>query len=180
MTVRIPLLVSALSLVRKSGRRAPGNVTAQAQPELLAISSAMDEAWQVLHHISRFDNPLAVKSNLFSYLWTCVRSASSQAWFASRINGAKSYKDLGIVKLIATLVVQLLGLSWTYFTVILVSEGAMKDEEWRFIIGMLWVLFFLALLLFRRIVEEGALSAALSPLVGASANWRRGPVLSLR
>jgi hypothetical protein len=71
--------------------------TAQDQPPFLAIGSLMDEAWQILHHTETMSNPLAVKSNLLGYLIDSLRSGVSRATQIDRINGAKSYRDLGLV-----------------------------------------------------------------------------------
>jgi hypothetical protein len=67
----------------------------QTEAQLLAISSLLDEAWQILHHLNSIHNPMAVGANLPVYLFASVRSAVSQSAVVARIHGAKSYGDLG-------------------------------------------------------------------------------------
>ena len=73
------------------------NAEAQAQPSVLAISSRMDESWQILHHMQSLDNPLAVKSSLISYLFSALRLHISRNAEVARMKGAKSFSDLGFV-----------------------------------------------------------------------------------
>jgi hypothetical protein len=54
-------------------------------PLLLVIGSRRDEAWQVLHHMRNANNPLAVKSNLFTYLLSAFRSYFAQRTAANRL-----------------------------------------------------------------------------------------------
>jgi hypothetical protein len=42
--------------------------------DFLVLSSSLDEAWQVLHHMRSAENPLAVKENFFSYLFSTYSS----------------------------------------------------------------------------------------------------------
>jgi hypothetical protein len=65
------------------------------QLPLLAMGSAMDEAWQILHHFRSIENPLAVRSSALSYLFSSLRSHMTQGADIARIHGAKSYNDLG-------------------------------------------------------------------------------------
>jgi hypothetical protein len=71
--------------------------TAQDQPTFFAMGSLMDEAWQILYHTETMPNPLAVKSNLLRYLFVSLRSGVSRAAQRDRIDGAKSFRDIGIV-----------------------------------------------------------------------------------
>jgi hypothetical protein len=64
-----------------------------AVPDLL-IGSPMDEAWQILHHMRIIENPLAVKSNVFTYLFSSWRTSIAQSVEIERIHGAISYGDL--------------------------------------------------------------------------------------
>jgi hypothetical protein len=66
------------------------------EPELLAIGSDMDEAWQVLHHLRNIENPLAIKSSLLEYLCKSAKSQISRLVQIARIHGVKSYRDFGI------------------------------------------------------------------------------------
>ena len=61
---------------------------------ILAINSPMDEAWQLLHHIRNTENPIAVRSNLLSYIFSSLKSQVSQLEKIARIQGAKTYFDL--------------------------------------------------------------------------------------
>ncbi|WP_136624218.1 hypothetical protein [Bradyrhizobium centrolobii] len=65
------------------------------QVSLLAISSPMDEAWQVLHHLRGAEDPLAIRTGLLRYLLGAIRSHMSQGADIARIHGAKSYGDFG-------------------------------------------------------------------------------------
>jgi hypothetical protein len=65
-------------------------------PPIFAMGSSMDEAWQVLHHIRTMENPLALKSSLFQYVFASLRSGMSRAAQRERIYGAKSYRDLAL------------------------------------------------------------------------------------
>ena len=60
---------------------------------ILAINSPMDEAWQLLHHIRNTENPIAVRSNLLSYIFSSLKSQVSQLEKIARIQGAKTYFD---------------------------------------------------------------------------------------
>lgn len=68
----------------------------QQEPRLLAMSSGMDEAWQILYHLRNIKNPLAVGSSLPRYLGQSAKLQMSRSVQIDRIQGAKSYKDLGV------------------------------------------------------------------------------------
>jgi hypothetical protein len=101
-------------LFYRRGTRAPEielasfNETVQTQPLILAIGSPVDEAWQILHTLRNIDNPMAVKTNLFSYLFSCLRSSISLSAEVDRIHGAKSYRDLGPVKKVVLFITHLI------------------------------------------------------------------------
>jgi hypothetical protein len=59
---------------------------AQKQIRFLALGSHMDEAWQLLHHMRTCHNPLAVRSNVFAYLFLTFRSSFVQKRAVDRIN----------------------------------------------------------------------------------------------
>lgn len=67
----------------------------EARPELLAISSPVDEAWQILHHMRNVQNPLAVRSNLPRHVLSVLRASVSNSASIARIQGAKTYRDFG-------------------------------------------------------------------------------------
>ena len=69
-----------------------------AQAVLLAISSPMDEAWQVLHHLPTIKNPLIVRSSLLGYLASSVHSRFFRGQQVARIRGARSYRDISIIQ----------------------------------------------------------------------------------
>jgi hypothetical protein len=91
-----------------------GSGTDQTQPILLAIGSSMDEAWQILHHMGKIADPLAVKSSLLSYVWSSLRLNISLRAEIDRIHGAKSYHDLGTPTKAMLFVVHLIGLFGLY------------------------------------------------------------------
>jgi len=64
---------------------------------MLAIGSPTDEAWQILHHLTNIDNPLAVRSNLLRYVSSSLRAHMLRNIEVAHISGAKSFRDLGIV-----------------------------------------------------------------------------------
>jgi hypothetical protein len=106
--------------------------TAQDQPTFFAMGSLMDEAWQILHHIGTMQNPLAVGSNLFRYLFVSLRSGVSRAAQRDRIYGAKSYRDLGIAaKLVMAIVHVLTFLVFllVFLYVILVGVALVPSEK---------------------------------------------------
>jgi hypothetical protein len=88
----------------------PFGADIQAKPLLLAIGSRMDEAWQILHHFRSIDNPLMVRSRLFRYIFSSMRSSISQNTTVRRLLGAKSYRDIGYAAKLATAVMHLVTL----------------------------------------------------------------------
>jgi hypothetical protein len=68
------------------------------QPQFLAIGSVMDEAWQILYHMRNIDDPLAVRLNLKSYLFSSVHSRMSRAADIEHIRGAEPFGSLSTVK----------------------------------------------------------------------------------
>jgi hypothetical protein len=73
----------------------------QIEARLLAIGSRMDEIWQILHYLRESPNPLN-KTNFFAFLYLSLRDKVALMREISRIDGAKSLQDLGLVgKLIA-------------------------------------------------------------------------------
>jgi hypothetical protein len=101
----------------RRGRTGSGNL-AQTQPRFLAMSSQVDEAWQILHHTRNIQNPLAVKSNLLSYLFFSTRSNMARSAQVARIRGAKSYGDLGIVARLVMALTHLVTIILIVFTVL--------------------------------------------------------------
>lgn len=97
------LIVASLSLLRRRSGRAGRSDSwkiqgfAQIQPQLLAIGSLMDESWQILRHMRNIENPLTIRTNLFMYIFSSMRSHISQNAEISLIHGAKSFRDLGFV-----------------------------------------------------------------------------------
>lgn len=98
-----PLLITFFLFVyRKLNRRKRGigqpDIAPVGGPKtILAIGSMMDEAWQVLHHMQNTANPLALQSNIFTYLLSSTCQNISQSIEIARIHGAKSYSDLKTV-----------------------------------------------------------------------------------
>jgi hypothetical protein len=66
----------------------------QMQPKFLAISSVMDEPWQLLNYMRNAPNPIAVKKNLILYLISSMKSHISRSRQVARIYERKSYYDL--------------------------------------------------------------------------------------
>jgi hypothetical protein len=141
----------------------------QAKPILLAISSQMDEAWQVLHYVRSIDNPLAVRSGLLDYLSCRVRSAFSQNRAVARVLGAKSYSDIGnFAKLVTAAMHSLIFLFVIYALYIyyraLVEPGMWGTMFEGIIIALYMVPFFvIALVGLTMLLGESLLSAFGSP-----------------
>ena len=96
--------------------------------QFLALGSAVDEAWQVLHHIGNIGNPLAVASGLFAYLRGSARDYISQSAQIARIRGVKTYKDLRIVPRLVLIALQLYcGFSLYGMIELLFSPGSGHD-----------------------------------------------------
>jgi hypothetical protein len=96
-------LITSLTLFayrRRVARTQPSHEEGAAwiQPQFLAIGSVMDEAWQILYHMRNVDDPLAVRVNLKSYLFSSVRSRMSRAVDIEHIRGAQPYRSLSSVK----------------------------------------------------------------------------------
>jgi hypothetical protein len=129
-----------------------------AKLQFLAISSQMDEAWQVLHYLRNVPNPLAVESTLLSYLWSSLRSDISQRVALARIYGARSYRDLGNIAKLAAAFMHLVGLllvGWALFMVVQPGQQAAD----RIIVGTLFTIlcviwFAVGLMLMRQCGEE--------------------------
>jgi hypothetical protein len=96
LLLAFPLCFRVYQWFSRRGSAGSGNL-AQAQPRFLAMSSQVDEAWQILHHTRNIQNPLAVKSTLLSYLFFSARSNMARSAQVARIRGARSYGDLGIL-----------------------------------------------------------------------------------
>ena len=60
----------------------------------VVLSSPMDEAWQLLHHLTRIENPFAIKGGVVRHLATTWRNHIAQAREVARIHGIKSFRDL--------------------------------------------------------------------------------------
>jgi hypothetical protein len=86
---------------------------AQRTPLLLALSSKLDEAWQLLYHARSANNPLAPTLNAFSYTVLAARATFAQKAAADRIY----YGKTGFVAAIAALVVYILLILFAAFVV---------------------------------------------------------------
>ncbi len=93
--------------------------------QVLALGSAVDEAWQVLHHIGNIGNPLAVASGLFAYLGRSAWNYISYTARIARIRGAKTYRDIRIVPRFFLIVLQL-----SLFGAIGVLFLPSSDRDW--------------------------------------------------
>ena len=81
------------------------------RPFILSISSPKDEAWQLLHHMRNFKNPLAPHSGPIPFLCNGYRSYNWRSKEISRIPGIPLFKDLSkAMKFTITIL-------WVYFTV---------------------------------------------------------------
>jgi hypothetical protein len=64
-----------------------------ASPFILCLSSPMDEAWQLLHHMREIPNPLAPKSSLAPYLWKSRKAYVRRSCEVGRIQGVALFID---------------------------------------------------------------------------------------
>ncbi|MGH2481944.1 MAG: hypothetical protein ACRDHW_20010, partial [Ktedonobacteraceae bacterium] len=97
--------IAALLIYRKNELGAPlSNEAAGTYPPFLAISSPMDEAWQILHHMHNIPNPLAVDSGLIRYLFSACCSRMSQIAQVERIAGAAPFRELSVTDKLKTIV----------------------------------------------------------------------------
>jgi hypothetical protein len=64
---------------------------------LLALGSKMDEAWQILHHISEAKNPMAPGIRLPKYIARSIGAYVNQKVTTARIHGIKFHSDYPIV-----------------------------------------------------------------------------------
>jgi hypothetical protein len=94
-------------------RRTPSFLT----PQLLAISSGVDEAWQILHHVRTGDNPPAMRTKLKSYLASTFRSYMARTAEIELILGAKPF-----VKRRGNLFINL----WTAWNLLIVVVGLVQ------------------------------------------------------
>ena len=58
------------------------------RPFMLNLSSSMDEAWQLLHHLRTFESPIAPKSGLLGYILESRREYLRKSVEVERIHGA--------------------------------------------------------------------------------------------
>ena len=116
--------------------------------QILAISSVMDEAWQILHHIRSADNPLAVKQSITSYLLASLRSRRSRNSDIDRLLGGDLFDFLGrrAQKCIT---------SFQKLVYLLIILSVLFDSFWFFgLVPFLLVLFSLLFFLFITPAEQ--------------------------
>ncbi len=90
-----------------------------ARPPILCISSKNDEAWQVLHHVIKFDNPIKPDGGLIHFLTGAHRDYVARSWEIERARGAAVMPDRFDAKLVAIA----FGLSWFYPIIVLLRVG---------------------------------------------------------
>jgi hypothetical protein len=69
----------------------------QTGPRLLAISSSMDETWQILHHLQTSRDPLDTRANFFRFVYLSMQRRRLILREISLLDGAKSFRDLGLI-----------------------------------------------------------------------------------
>ena len=97
------MALAGLVLLVRRWRKGPSvsfstalNKRASDRPFVLAISSPMDEAWQLLHHIRSIANPFAPGTGLLSYLRQQRAKTSRRIAEVDRILGASNFIDLSL------------------------------------------------------------------------------------
>jgi hypothetical protein len=68
------------------------------RPFLLVVSSALDEAWQLLHHVRTFANPLAPKFGLLSFIVATRSEQRARNIEVARIQGVDLFRDQSVFK----------------------------------------------------------------------------------
>jgi hypothetical protein len=97
LLIGIWISINAAAYVRTSYHSAPSDSEAAGtQLPFLAIGSPMDEAWQILYHIRNINNPLAVRLNLISYVFSSSRSLMLQTAEVEHMLGAKSFREMSV------------------------------------------------------------------------------------
>jgi hypothetical protein len=136
----------------------------QAKPQLLVMGSLMDEAWQVLHHMSSVDNPLAIRSNVFAYLFSSLRLSAAQSALVARIHGGRSFKDLTMMPKVVMLIIYLL-LCWLLEDALytIANDPKWAPRDFLDVGGVLIVTIFVVIQVFTTIFGESFFSAFLSP-----------------
>jgi hypothetical protein len=79
-------------------------------PFILSISTRMDEAWQLLHHMRNIPNPLAPKSGLITYLWKSHRAYTTRSCEVARIRGVSLFPEQSRLVKISVTAIWLLAL----------------------------------------------------------------------
>ena len=167
----LPIMLLVLQWLGRTSQPGQGDL-AQAQPPFLAIGSLMDEAWQILHHTRNMQNPLAVKSNLLSYLFFSLRSNILRGAQVTRIQGAKSYRDLGIIEKIVMAMIHVVTFLAILFIIFLciylfeISEtgtGSAVISVFAIYLFILSVVLFVSVLFLTKLLGETFYSAFLSP-----------------
>ncbi len=136
------------NLLRPSRTGRPGAELVMPKLQLLAISSRMDEAWQVLHHMRTVNNPLAVQTRLTSYVFSTFRSHMVRAAESELILGAKPFSDFNFsAKLVHTLLYSVFVL-----TLMIAIPAAIADFGWLTTLGaaIAFIVFMFALTVAQR------------------------------
>ncbi len=63
------------------------------RPFILAISSRVDEAWQLLHHLRDIPNPLEPKTGLPGFIWQNYRAYTKRSCEIARIQGVSMFGE---------------------------------------------------------------------------------------
>lgn len=105
----VPILGLGAKAVASFRRYRQRRRAAPMRPRWLAIGSAVDEAWQILHHLRRFDNPFVRQRSVLSFLVANWREQAARSVEIARIHGARSWGDLTVAGRIGYVVVLLLG-----------------------------------------------------------------------
>ncbi|MGJ5082428.1 hypothetical protein [Bradyrhizobium sp. HKCCYLS3013] len=109
------------------------------RPILLAISSQMDEAWQLLYQIRQCSDPLSIKTSFSGYMLSALQRTISERLAVARVHGAKSYSELGAVaKFVAVSIYIFIAAGATYIIYWLYRDATSE-------LGLLLVVFTLKL-----------------------------------
>jgi hypothetical protein len=179
----VPLIALVLKLASSLKRYRSRAKFKVFEPVWLAIGSKMDEAWQVLHHLRRLENPLLSQASLMAYLLDYSRSRLARSAAISRIHGARSFRDLTVAGRIGYVIVVALGLLWIAVAATIQPHHLVNNQsytEFAFIGTTFWIALLLwSILVFgwpfysslwspvRWVVRQGAMLANIPSEIGS-------------
>jgi hypothetical protein len=128
----------------------------------LSIGSPFDEAWQILHHIRNTTNPLAVRSNLISHLFTSLHSHMSQAAEVERTLGIKPFAEMNFAGKCNAILSPFFWVGVFGYLLAILQGGSLQDYQALIFTFVLWHCICLSISYFGIISPSKSPSSALS------------------